>query len=433
MAIVLGALTVGQPVLAQSAPASFDVLDYTATVRPNIPTKTVAGEVAIHLRVLARELRTLEFDRGDLLVDRVVAQGQALDFDLLPRKVEVDLPASVAAGELLDLSIAYHGAPSSGLLFAPEREQVYTVFTTSQWLVCVDAPGDKATIDLRVVLPAALRAVGTGALVSEESDASGAVVHRWRQETPISTYLFGFAAGRFVESATSGANTVRLLGEGVTPDELGRIFRDTPDMLDFFTRRAGMPYPDATYTQVLVASTVGQEAGGYALLSEEYGRAVLKDPTAVSLIAHELAHQWWGNLVTCIDWTHFWLNEGFATFMAAAYDEHRFGRDTYLQDIERARMRYETVRKAGHDRSLAFPDWRRPTADDRTLVYQKGAYVLHLLREQLGEDAFWSGIRHYTEVHRGGSVTTDDFRRSMEESSGRDLGAFFNTWIYLRQ
>lgn len=119
--------------------------------------------------------------------------------------------------------------------------------------------------------------------------------------------------------------------------------------------------------------------------------------------------------------------------MAAAYDEHRFGRDAYLQDIERARRRYETVREAGHDRSLAFPDWRRPTADDRTLVYQKGAYVLHLLREQLGEDAFWAGIRHYTEEHRGGSVTTEDFRRSMEESSSLNLGPFFDTWVYLRQ
>ncbi|MGE0449243.1 MAG: hypothetical protein AB7Q29_06640 [Vicinamibacterales bacterium] len=281
IAIVIGVLTLGQPVLAQSAAASFDVLGYTATVRPNIPTKTVAGEVVIHLRVLSREMRTLEFDRGDLVVDGVLAHGQALDFDLLPRKVGVHLPASVAAGEMLDLSIAYHGSPSSGLLFAPEREQVYTVFATSQWLVCVDAPGDKATIDLRVVLPAVLRAVGTGVLVSEESDASGAVVHRWRQDTPISTYLFGFAAGRFVESTTSGASRVRLLGDGVAPDELSRIFRDTQDMLDFFTRRAGMPYPDATYTQVLVASTIGQEAGGYALLSEEYGRAVLKDPTAV--------------------------------------------------------------------------------------------------------------------------------------------------------
>src|SRR4029077_10682446 len=112
-----------------------------------------------------------------------------------------------------------------------------------------------------------------------------------------------------------------------------------------------------------------------------------------------------GNMVTCRDWTHFWLNEGFATFMAAAYDEHRFGRPAYLRDIDRSRDRYEQVRLAGGDRSLVFPDWEHPTADDRTLVYHKGAYVLHLLREHLGERVFWEGIRHYLRMYFGRSVT----------------------------
>jgi aminopeptidase N len=151
----------------------------------------------------------------------------------------------------------------------------------------------------------------------------------------------------------------------------------------------------------------------------------------VWLIAHELAHQWWGNLVTCQDWTHFWLNEGFASFMADAYDEHRFGRNVYLQDIGRARDRYEAVRQAGGDRSLVFPDWNRPTADDRTLVYQKGAYVLHLLREQMGEQAFWTGIGRYTKAYAGRTATTDDFKRVMEKSSGLSLGLFFDKWVYL--
>jgi hypothetical protein len=101
------------------------------------------------------------------------------------------------------------------------------------------------------------------------------------------------------------------------------------------------------------------------------------------------------------------LNEGFATFMAAAYDEERFGRAAYLRDIERARLRYEAVREADGDRSLVFPEWNHPTANDRTIVYQKGAYVLRLLREHIGDDMFWAGIRQYTAAHAGGSVTTD--------------------------
>jgi aminopeptidase N len=424
----------GQPIVGQRTGDAVDVLSYTATVRPDIQKKTVAGQVDIQLRILASEVRTIEFDRGDLVVDEIRAHGERLAFDLLPRRVRVHLPKPGALGAIADFSITYHGEPRSGLQFVPERQQVYTVFSTSQWLVCVDAPGDKATLDLRVVLPSGLRAVGTGDLVSEEPGPNGTVVRRWRQDKPLSTYLFGFAAGRFIERQTSSTGTaLRYIGEGISPDELDRIFRDTPDMLEFFTQRAGVTYPGDTYTQVLVASTGGQEVWGFSLFSDAYGRAVLNDPTGVWLIAHELAHQWWGNLVTCQDWTHFWLNEGFASFMADAYDEHRFGREVYLQDIERARARYEAVRQAGHDRSLVFPDWNRPTADDRTLVYQKGAYVLHLLREHMGEEAFWTGIRRYTAAYAGRTATTDDFKRSMEESSGLSLGAFFDKWIYVRQ
>jgi aminopeptidase N len=427
-------LLAGRPLAAPSDDRLFDVLGYVATVRPEIEARTVTGDVGVYLRLLSAKAETIEFDRADLVIDEVRQQGRRLDFDLLPRRVRVHLPGPTARGELRDLAISYHGAPHSGLRFVPERQQVYTVFSTSEWLVCVDAPDDKATFDLRLVLPAGLQAIGTGTLVSEQPGPDGTIVHRFRQERPVSSYLFGFAAGRFIEvKAAQGNTALRYVGEGFSPDELGRAFRDTPDMLDFFTQRAGVAYPQDTYTQVLVASTSGQEAWGFSLLSDAYGHAVLDEPAAISLIAHELAHQWWGNLVTCQDWTHFWLNEGFATFMAAAYDEQRSGREAYLRDIERARVRYEAVREAGGDRSLVFPDWNHPTANDRTIVYQKGAYVLHLLREQIGDDTFWAGIRRYTTTHAGGSVTTDDFRRSMEQSSGLNLSAFFDKWVYLRK
>ena len=431
--IALVVITGVVPLFAQTPAEVFDVLGYAATIRPDIAAKTVAGDVDIRLRILAADVRTIEFDRGELVVDDVRASSERLAFDLLPKRVRVQLVKPEAPGTELALSIAYHGAPRNGLQFVPERQQAYTIFSTSQWLICVDAPADKATLDLRVVLPAGLHAVGSGTLVSETPGPNGTVVHRWREERPISSYLFGFAAGRFVESRPERAGTaLRYIGEGVSVEELNRIFGDTPDMLEFFATRAGVDYPRDSYEQVLVANTAGQEAWGFALFSDAYGRAVLDDPSGVWLIAHELAHQWWGNLVTCQDWNHFWLNEGFASFMADAYDEHRFGREAYLKDVERARARYEAVREAGHDRSLVFPDWNHPTTDDRTLVYQKGAYVLHLLREQMGDDAFWNGIRHYTTRYAGGSVTTDDFKQSMEQSSGMKLDAFFDRWIYAR-
>jgi aminopeptidase N len=146
------------------------------------------------------------------------------------------------------------------------------------------------------------------------------------------------------------------------------------------------------------------------------------------LIAHEAAHQWWGNGVTNIDWRQFWLNEGITTFMAAAWMQHRFGDAAYDAQVERWRARVEKLRAEGKDKPLVFPDWNKPSGDDRAVVYTKGAYAIHLLREQLGEEAFWKGLRDYTRAHMGKTATTADLQEAMQASSGRDLSAFFREW-----
>jgi aminopeptidase N len=177
---------------------------------------------------------------------------------------------------------------------------------------------------------------------------------------------------------------------------------------------------------------VEQEMGSFTALKEAYGKQVLDNEQDLWLAAHEFAHQWWGNMVTCESWRHFWLNEGIATFMAAAYLEHRFGREAYLREIETYRANYGKVRAAGKDKSLVFPDWLHPTREDRILVYDKGAYVMHLLREEMGERAFWRGLKTFTKRHFGGSVVTQDFIHAMEEANGKSLKPFFAKWVYLR-
>jgi aminopeptidase N len=300
--------------------------------------------------------------------------------------------------------------------------------------VCVDDPGDRATLKLSVVLPAGLTATGSGRLLGRHVLPGDKALFEWELDRQMPTYTFGFTAGSFAEVAdASDRPRLRYLGAGFSEAELRRVFADTVDMIRFFEERAGTPFPDATYTQVLVANSFGQEMSSFSVMSEDYGRAVLTDPGSTGLAAHELAHQWWGNMVTCADWTQFWLNEGFATFMAAAYAEHRFGRSAYERALESSRARYERVRAAGHDRSLVFPEWNRPSADDRALVYHKGAYVLHLLRQTLGESLFWSGIREYTRANFGKSVTTADFQMAMEQASGKNLSEFFSRWVYATQ
>jgi aminopeptidase N len=412
----------------------FDVTHYSARVEPDISGKTIKGVVIVRLTVTAENQRSIALDSGDLTVDAVREAGAAIDFDTRDRHLTIRWPDPARVNETREIEVAYHGAPRFGLQFSADRSQVYTVYSTSQWMVCVDAPDDRATITLSVVLPAGLAMVASGTPVGRRALANGTVVHEWRQDRPMPSYTFGFAAGRFTDvTETRGRRRLRYLGPAFSRAQLRRIFADSADMMRFFEDRAGTPYSHATYTQALVVDTVGQEMSGFSLMSEDYGRTVLGDPHAESLVAHELAHQWWGNSVTCRAWTHMWLNEGFATFMAAAYMEQRFGREEYLRIVAGWRSRYETIRDAGHDRSLVFPDWNRPTADDRALVYQKGALVLHRLRETLGERAFWAGVRDYTRTHAGTSVTTAEFQQAMERATATDLSEFFSTWVYLER
>ncbi len=421
---------------AQSAGAPsrpFHVINYDARVEPDIAAQTVRGSVRLDIAATTDNQSDIDLDRGSLAVDSVREGDMPQTFTLTDRHLLIPLSRPIHSGETRTLEIDYHGAPRFGLRFFADRSQAYTVFSTSQWMVCVDAPEDRSTLRLRVIMPPGLRVIASGKEVGRRTLTNGTVEHEWRTDRAVPTYTFGFAAGRFNELVeTRNGITLRYLADGFSSAELRRIFRDTAKMIAFFQDRAGIPYKGAAYAQVLVAETIGQEMAGFAIFPESFGRAVLSDETSVALGAHELAHQWWGNMVTCRDFTHFWLNEGFATFMAAAYDERRFGRQRYLQDINAARQRYETVRDAGHDRSLVFPDWNRPTAEDRTLIYRKGAYVLHLLREELGDRAFWDGIRRYTRTYFGESVTTENFQQAMEQSSGRNLAGFFSKWVYLK-
>jgi aminopeptidase N len=425
--VLLTLLGAALPVFGGERP--YSVEHYSAKVEPDLRTKTLAGRVQIQLTTRAAGYEMLEFDRGELEIRRVSIDGAARPFTMDPGHLLVSLAGLSRAGARLTIVVEYTGAPRFGLEFAPELSQVYTIFSTSQWLVCDDIPSDKATIDLELVLPAGFQAVANGRQVSRQTRPDGKQVLNWRESRAIPTYTFGFAAGPFTQAQEDHAR-LRYLGAGFSADELRQIFHETADIRAFLERRSGVRYDGPTYTQVLVADTIGQELGDFSLMSREYGRSVLSDPKAITLIAHEFAHQWWGNRVTCRDWTQFWLNEGFATFMAAAYVENRFGREAYREAIGKLRDRYAAVKAKGEDHALEFSEWTHPSARDRTIVYQKGAYVLYQLRLELGDKAFWKAIRDYTREYFGKSVTTHQFQVAVERSSGRDLAWFFRKWVY---
>jgi aminopeptidase N len=408
------------------AQTNTDIIHYSVTVEPDIEKKSVNGSVLVRVRTTSN---VVEFDCGDLTIDSVSENGEPLQFAVNDRKLRVSL--SERKG-VRDIEVRYYGAPRRGIRFFPDRQQVHTIFSTSQWMVCIDDPADRATLTMKLILPATLTAVANGELVSQRDLPDNKRVSEWRQKNPIPTYIFGFAVGPFRIVKQRHRNVeLQYFATNYSDTEVRRIFRDTPGMLDFFEDRAGVKYADKTYTQVLAAGGVEQEMSSFTALKEAYGKQLLDNEQDLWLGAHEFAHQWWGNMVTCRDWNHFWLNEGTATFMAAAYFEHRFGRAAYMREIETYRANYEKVRAAGKDKSLVFPDWLNPTREDRTLVYDKGAYVLHLLREEMGDNNFWKGLRIFTRRHFGKSVVTTDFVAAMEEAHGKSLKEFFAKWVYL--
>jgi aminopeptidase N len=332
------------------------------------------------------------------------------------------------------IEISYTGKPKYGLEFKPDRGEFYTIFSTSQWMVALDSPSERATLDLKLILPEKKAMFAVGDVRSQKKLKSGQVQQRWQLTEPVPSFTYGFAVGKY-QAITEKHGKTRLTYFSTDKDkgQLKKIFMDTGPMLDFFAERAGMPYFASNYVQGLVAETAGQEMAGMSIMSEAYGARLLTDPQRQGLMAHEAAHQWWGVMVTCESWRDFWLNEGFASFMAAVWQQHRFGDDAYNDQVKRWTDTLARLKSEQADKPLVFSDWKKPTANDRAIVYQKGAYVLHLLRQEVGEEAFWRGVKNYTRTNWGKSVTSADLQTAMEQSAGRPLNNFFDQWVYGNQ
>lgn len=410
--------------------APFDVLHYDAEIEPDLTEQTIRGVVSIRFLSRVSNLTEIALDAQELQVEDVSEQGVALKFEVKEGRIIIRLAASARAGQKRTLRIRYKARPTRGLKFFADH--LYAAYNTPRWMVCNFEPGDRATIVLRLTLPANFRSVANGELAERKSLADGRTQFVWREDARVPPYVYGFAAGLFQEVAAKKGNVqlFYLTREIYTPAEVERIFADTSEMLQFFEARAGVSYPEKRYTQVLASGSVAQEMSAFSVMRENYGRDVLAEPRENWLIAHEFAHQWWGIRVSCLSWADFWLNEGFAELMMSAYREHRFSRDEYDRDMELARRSYERLRASGKERPLAYRTGIAEAQAGGAIVYDKGALVLNLLRYELGEEAFWRGVRLYTRRNFGRSVVTADLQKALEKAGRRSLKRFFEQWIY---
>ena len=404
-----------------------EILRYKESITPDLTTKTITGRTIIRLRVMNPGVSEVRFPRHDLIIDAVTFDGRATAYHKVESDLVISLPNQPGTTSR-DLSITYHGKPLQGLIFGPNY--VYTAFSTCHWMICREESGDKAAFDIEVEAPKAYRVIASGREVGVRTRGEGRAVHSWREDQPYSPYLFGFAMGEFAEaSSRAGATDLHLFGIGETSESLSRKFADTARMVRFFEEKAGVALPHGFYTQVLVPGSQAQETSTFSVVGRDELDPILTDPEEDWVIAHELAHQWWGNLVTCRRWTHFWLNEGLTVFLVAAYKEDRWGRAAYDREMELAAKRHTTAVAAGFDVALAYSKDYPSLRIKRAITYSKAALFLDTPRKDVGDAAFWAGLRDYTRRFLGKTVESRDFQDAMERACGRSLKALFDAWV----
>jgi aminopeptidase N len=415
LAAMLGLAVLG-PLAAAPLPRPYLVEHYDVHLVPDLAAQRMAGEVSIRLASRIDRLDAVELDAGDLEIVSVREGPAARYFERKAKLLIVVLAAPAHKDDRRTLTIRYTALPAKGLVFFPD--QIYTSFFTSDWMPSDDRPDDRATLRLVLDAPPRYKVAASG-------HPDGAA---WVVNTPTPPFLFAFAAGEFAESTSRvDGVTLRVLGKA---DGKADVFDATAAAMHFLAERSGHAYPGDTYTQVFTHGAVEQEAVGLTLLPESYSLGLAQHPEDLWLLAHELAHQWYGIAIPARDWSDFWLSEGMATFLADAFLERRYGKARYDLEIAHSRQIYDALRTQGKDRPLYYTDWQTPQQAGGSLPYHKGAWVLAELRRQLTDEVFWRGLRAYTTAHWGNTVTSEDLQIAMQSAAGKDLTKFFQQWVY---
>jgi aminopeptidase N len=421
-----------------------EILHLALDVTPDFKRRTVEGKATLKFKPLGKPVSELKLDAVDLDVHSVTSTEKILSYDLTGEKVIITFAAPIPPGKEASVTISYQAEPTQGLYFrTPEmgyKEGDTHLFSQGEqiearhWYPCFDAPNGRFTSEVTCRVPEGMTAISNGRLLSEEKDPkSGLMVIHWSQEKTHANYLVSLCAGYF-KKLEDKHNNVPLAF--YTPPsefkEAGNSFRDTKDMMAFFEGEIGVPYPWAKYAQVCVNDFVagGMENTSCTTLTDStlFTDATENLRTSEGLVAHELAHQWFGDLVTCKDWSHIWLNESFATYYETLYHGHKNGRDAMLYELY---LRARQITGMSNDvRAIVRRTYDEPHEMFDYLTYPKGSWVLHMLRAQLGEDLFRRCIRTYLERHQYGNVVTDDLRAMVEELAGNSYDQFFDQWLY---
>jgi aminopeptidase N len=418
----------------------------------DVKKKSVSGTATLDFERLAGGKPRLELDAVGFELEAVELVGgdqtTPADYDYDGDTLRVDVKGKRRG----KVRVRYRATPKRGLYFlAPDakvKDRPRQVWSQCQdedgrhWFPCLDKPHVKMTSEIRVAVPHGWVALSNGEpRPAEQPRAKGRPwIYHFALNQPHPAYLITLVAGELatVEDREAELGRRKIPVTYYVPPkrkkDVARSLGDTPRMIELFSERTGVAFPWSRYSQVVVSdfifggmeNTTATTLYEHVLLDE---RAAL-DVSSHDLVAHELAHQWFGDFVTCRDWSHGWLNEGFATFFEHVEREARLGRDEYDYGITTDLESYLGEANGRYQRAIVCRDYQAPIDLFDRHLYEKGGLVLHMLRRELGDDAFWDGVRLYLERHAHGIVETNDLMRALEEASGQSLERFFDHWVY---
>ncbi|MCA8910395.1 MAG: HEAT repeat domain-containing protein, partial [Planctomycetes bacterium] len=421
-----------------------DVRHIKLEIAPDFENKTIRGTATLTVAPIYDDTDFLVLDACEMEIESVSANGSPVNFDHDGESLTVRFGKLLPPDEPVDIAVSYHATPRRGAYFVgpdsgyPDKHLEF--WTQGQdedsryWYPCFDYPNEKATSEVIARVPKGMTSLSNGARINVE-DKGDFELHHWKHDVPHVAYLVMLVIGDYkkISKEWDGIPVDYYVPPGREADG-ERSFGRTPEMVKFFSEKTGVRYPYAKYAQITAEDFIfgGMENTTATLqtaLTLHDERAAL-DFSSDPLNSHELAHQWFGDYVTCRDWSHAWLNESFATYFEAMWQEHAYGDDEFEYYLDADWRAYLAEDRGAYRRAIQTNVYVEPLDLFDRHLYQKGAVILHHLRKQLGDRLWWKVINHYLNKHGGGSVITQDFASAVEEVTGKNYDWFFSQWIY---
>lgn len=444
LAVVIAAVLAWAPgaVRADAFPRQpgVDALHYVFRLTLSDASDEITGEATARLRLVKEGLSEVVLDLASvtnskgMMVTAVTSAGKPVPYVHEKNRLRLTLEPVSRPGEERTFQVNYHGIPASGLHIGPNKYRERTFFSENwpdkarEWLPVIDHPYDKATSEFIVTAPARYQVVANGLLQEAIDLGNDQRRTHWKQSVPIASWLNALGVAQFASHHAGQVRGIPLETWVFHQDrEAGIVAFEGParKAIEFYSDFVG-PYP---YEKLANIQAVGFSGGMEHASAIFYGEKSFSARPASSLVAHEIAHQWFGDSVTEKDWDDVWLSEGFATYFALLFTEHYEGKEKFVAELKRSRSIVLSAEKRRNSLGVIHNNIADSGEILNQLVYQKGGWTLHMLRGQIGTPHFQEGIRTYYQRFRDGNVTTDDFRSVMEKVSGQELSWFFRQWL----